>query len=149
MTISTVQSTLLSSDDRARVEETLIELEKNGDLPEAVREPFFTFLRLVADGRSATVLESEAFLTSTEAAEVLSVSRPFLNKLLDEGRIPFHLTGRDRRIACSDIIAFMKQREALKAQRVEAAQTYESRRAERIAVIAGVAADEAQELGFS
>lgn len=148
MTISTVQSRLLSNEDRARVGEALLVLEKNEDLPEPVREPLLRFLRLVAEGRNATVLEDEEHLTSTQAAEVLCMSRPFLNRLLDEGRIPYHRNGRDRRIACGDVIAFKKERDELKRQRAEAARTYQARRNERIAATAGVGAEEAAELGF-
>ena len=148
MTIASIQSGLLSEEDRARVGETLLELEKSGSLPESVREPFFCFLRLVADGRSATVLDVEADLTSTQAASVLCVSRPFLNRLLDEGRIPYHRNGRDRRIACADVLAFKKERDELKRRRAEAARTHDARRNERVAATAGVSGEEAEELGF-
>lgn len=148
MTLSTVQSQLLSREDRERVEEALRDLEKNGNLPESVREPLLGFLRLVADGRSATILENSADLTSTQAAEVLGVSRPFLNRLLDEGRIPYHRTGTDRRIAVSDVLEYRKLREETKQQRAEAARSYHARRVERLASAAGVSADEAEELGF-
>jgi excisionase family DNA binding protein len=148
LTISTVHSRLLSEDDRARVSEALTKLEGNGELPESVKEPVLRLLRLVAEGRSAMILETEEQLTSNQAAQVLGVSRPFLNKLLDEGRIPFHRTGRDRRIAARDVEAFLREREELKRRRAATSANYEARRSQRIAADAGVSTQEAAELGF-
>ena len=65
LTISTVHSRLLSEDDRARVSEALTKLEGNGELPESVKEPVLRLLRLVAEGRSATILETEKQLPAT------------------------------------------------------------------------------------
>ena len=55
--------------------------------------------------------------TSTQAANALGVSRPFLIKrLLNEGIIPFHKVGRDRRISHSDLQSYLKDREETKRQ---------------------------------
>jgi excisionase family DNA binding protein len=148
VTISSVRSSLLSEEDRARVLSAISKIESDGDLPEAVQEPFLGLLRLIAEGRGATILESGKDLTSTQAAEAIGVSRPFLNKLLDEGRIPFHKTGRDRRIAVNDVESYVRKRNELKKQRAEAALSYDERRSERIATLAGVSSKEAAELGF-
>jgi excisionase family DNA binding protein len=148
LTISTVHSRLLTEDDRARVRDALSDLEANGALPDSVKQPMLSLLRLVADGRSATILETEENLTSNQAAEVLGVSRPFLNKLLEEGRIPYHLTGRDRRIAAQDVEAFLRERDELKRRRLTASSSYETRRSQRLAADSGISAEEAAELGF-
>src|SRR5580658_7283016 len=87
--VSTVQARLLTDEDRERVVETLKALEESGQLPQAVQEPVLRLLRLVADGRGAAVLDTDEDLTSNQAVQLLGVSRPFLNKLLDEARIPF------------------------------------------------------------
>jgi excisionase family DNA binding protein len=79
---------------------------------------------------------------------MLGVSRPFLTRMVDEGRIPHHLTGRDRRIAAADVVAILEQREELKRRQTEDAATYSVRRSERLAATAGVSANEAAELGF-
>jgi len=47
-----------------------------------------------------------AELTTQEAASLLNVSRPFLIKLIEKGKIPFHKIGADRRILFVDLLKF-------------------------------------------
>jgi excisionase family DNA binding protein len=149
MSVSTLHSQLLSASDRARVVEALNRLEASGTLPELVKEPVLRLLRLASEGREAAVVGIEDDLTTTQAARLLGMSRPFLIKLLDEGRIPNHRTGRDRRVSGADVVKILQEREELKRQQAEAAASYSTRRAERLAAIAGVSAEEATELGFA
>lgn len=146
--VTTIDSKLLSSADRARVTEALREIEQHEDLPVAVLDSLRRLCGLVAAGQNASIVATDTFLTSSEAAVMLGMSRPFLAKLLDEGCIPFHRNGRDRRIAMSDVVTFIEERDRLKREHAEAAASYHQRRSERLAALAGVSAEEAEELGF-
>ena len=51
-------------------------------------------------------------LTTVEAANFLNVSRPFLVKELEAGRLPHRKVGSHRRIALEDVLAYgQKMRE--------------------------------------
>jgi len=52
-------------------------------------------------------------LSTTEAAEILNVSRPYIVKLLDQGMIPCVTTeGNHRRIRRADLLEFKRRKDA-------------------------------------
>jgi excisionase family DNA binding protein len=70
---------------------------------------FFNILTQMAEGNAITLIPIHAELTTQEAAILLNVSRSFLIKLLEEGKIPFHKTSAHRQIRFSDLLKFKEQ----------------------------------------
>lgn len=84
------------------------------EIPAATVRLLAEILKLTAEGRGVAVIPEDAELTSVQAAEVLNVSRPYLVKLLEEGKIPHRKVGQHRRIRLADVLAY---KEAIDSQR--------------------------------
>lgn len=79
--------------------------------PSELRDLLLTLSSIVKSGTDATLLESEAELTPSQAAAELKMSRAHLYKLLDRGEIVYHKVGRDRRIRVVDLARFEASRQ--------------------------------------
>lgn len=75
-------------------------------------------LTQMAEGNAVTLIPIHAELTTQEAANLLNVSRPFLIKLLEKNKIPFHKVGTHRRIRFIDLLHYKASadRESQKAR---------------------------------
>ena len=100
------------------------------ELPDEARTLLLRILGHMANGDAVTVVPVAAEVTAQQAAEILGVIRPFLIRLVDDGKLACRLVGTHRRIPLVDLLAFKQ-----------------ANRAERRAIAAELTA-EAQELGF-
>lgn len=79
----------------------------------------------VAYFRERVLTERDRELSLDEAAELLSVSRSYCLKLLEEGAIPSRVTGAEHRIPLDDLLAY-KRRDLARRQRILAELTAEA-----------------------
>jgi excisionase family DNA binding protein len=97
-------SALLSREDHA-----LSLRDEAGDqvvLPAEVIEAFSQVIAALRARKPTVFYPQQAMVTTEQAATFLHVSRPYLIKLLDEGKIPYSMTGSHRRIQFQDLAAF-------------------------------------------
>ena len=70
-------------------------------------------------GKSVTILQSNAELTTVEAAKLLAVSRQFVVQLLEKNQIPFHMVGTHRRLYARDVLAFKGRRDSARRKTLD------------------------------
>lgn len=70
-------------------------------------------------GKSVTILQSNAELTTIEAAKLLAVSRQFLVQLLEKSEIPYHMVGTHRRLYARDVLAFKGRRDSARRKTLD------------------------------
>ena len=91
--------------------------EQTVSIPAAAFRLLNVILSEMAKGNSLTLIPVHAELTTQQAAEILNVSRPFLVRILEEGKIPCRKVGTHRRIRFEDLIQYKRQ---LAADRLKA-----------------------------
>jgi excisionase family DNA binding protein len=79
-------------------------------LPPKVLRLFADLLGSLAQGKAVAIMPKELDVTTQEAAMFLNVSRPYLIKLLDDGKIAYHKVGTHRRIRFEDIVRYKDER---------------------------------------
>ena len=71
-------------------------------------------LEAMANRTPVSLVPYDADLTTQQAADFLNVSRPYLIKQIDSGKLPARLVGTHRRIKFADLVAY--ERSAREAQ---------------------------------
>ena len=80
-------------------------------LPASVFYLLERVVEVLARGDSITVVSVGREVTTQQAAGLLNVSRQYLVRLLDEGRIAFRKTGKHRRLRIEDVLEFKEKRD--------------------------------------
>jgi excisionase family DNA binding protein len=82
-------------------------------VPASVLQLLSRIVHELASGNAVTVLPIHAELTTQQAANLLSVSRPSLIRLLEAGQIPYSYAGTHRRVRVTDLMAYQTRRAQL------------------------------------
>lgn len=101
---------------RAAKASVSVRLEDGTDLqlPKAVTPLLVKILTEMAQGNAVTLIPLHAELTTQEAANLLNISRPHLNKLLEAGELAHHKVGTHRRVRFQDLETYRKKRERIR-----------------------------------
>jgi excisionase family DNA binding protein len=75
-------------------------------IPPAALRLMVDVLTQLGQGRGVTILPEKAELTTQEAADYLNVSRPYVVKLIETGKLLARVVGTRRRIAFEDLVRF-------------------------------------------
>lgn len=107
------QRCLVEAMDHSRIATiTLKSKDRKGpgvDLPPRALRVIAQVLGALSEHRSVMVMPQGDELSTVEAANFLNVSRPFLIKELEAGKLPFRLVGTHRRIAFEDLAAYAEK----------------------------------------
>jgi excisionase family DNA binding protein len=77
-------------------------------LPEGIVSLMLEVLTQVAQGHNVSIVPKNMELSTAEAAEILNVSRPFVKRLIEEGKLPGHKVGTHYRIRLEDAVNYKK-----------------------------------------
>ncbi len=78
-------------------------------LPAEVYEALRDVVTAMASGQAITIARHDSILTTQEAADLLSISRPTLVRLPEAGEIPFSQPGRHRRVSLADLVTYQQR----------------------------------------
>ncbi len=95
-----------------QVENPEIEIEETEEkikLPLSALKLLAKVLKAMSEGKPISIVPIATEMTTQKAAEILGCSRPHLVKLLEEGKIPFTLIGKHRRVKFEDVMKYKKQ----------------------------------------
>jgi excisionase family DNA binding protein len=82
------------------------------ELPSSLYSFLLKLIGDLNDGKSVSIIQNQAQLTTIEAAKMLGVSRQFLVDLLKRDEIPFHMVGTHRRLYLKDLLAYKNRRDS-------------------------------------
>lgn len=72
-------------------------------LPVSALDSIETILKNLSEGKHSEILSEKDYLTTQQAADFLDVSRPFVVRLLEDGKLPYKKVGRHRRVLFSEL----------------------------------------------
>lgn len=115
----TAQRCLMESLDRSRAATITVESDDNNapaiKLPPQALRLIAAVLGALSERRDVVLLPAKREFTTVEAANYLNVSRPFVIKEIDAGRLNHRMVGTHRRIEFEDLQAYARDMRANQA----------------------------------
>ncbi|WP_142811078.1 helix-turn-helix domain-containing protein [Tepidiphilus olei] len=118
------QRCIMASLDHARAATITLRTDEEGsspvvELPPATLRLIGQLLGALSEGHTVVLMPGTQELTTVQAAHLLNVSRPFLIKEMEAGRLPYRKVGSHRRVALDDLLAYAKEMRARQRQALE------------------------------
>ncbi len=89
------------------------------DLPAPAAQLLLRLLDEMAQGNAVTLIPMHAELTTQQAADFLGVSRPFVIKEIEQGRLPARKVGTHRRVLFRDLLDYRARKRAAQQQALD------------------------------
>ncbi len=108
--LSLVLAQLKTDDTEIEIEETKERIK----IPLRALKLLGDILKSMSEGKPISIVPIATEVTTQKAAEILGCSRPFLVKLLEDGKINYTKVGKHRRILYEDVLKYkseMKQQQ--------------------------------------
>ena len=105
-------TSLISAIDRLKTDRAEIEIEETGAkivLPVKALNLLSEILKAMSEGKPVSIVPIATEVTTQMAAELLGCSRPYLVKLLEEGKIEYTKVGKHRRIKYEDVVHYQQK----------------------------------------
>lgn len=81
------------------------------ELPESLYRALRDAVHILRQGAAVVISPLQRRLSTTEAGDLLGVSRQYLTRLIDRGEIPCDRTGRHRRLMLRDVLDYKRRRD--------------------------------------
>ncbi|HEV2961025.1 MAG TPA: excisionase family DNA-binding protein, partial [Candidatus Angelobacter sp.] len=89
------------------------------ELPPSIYNALVKVVENLQEGKAIALLPLMEEVSTQTAADMLGVSRQFLVKELEAGKISFHRVGAHRRIYLKDVLDYKKERETRRAHAID------------------------------
>lgn len=84
----------------------------DAELPPTASAAVRQLLTDLAAGTAVHLLTDDTEMTTQDAADILGISRTYLVRLVDDGKIPALMVGTHRRLRAADVLEYKARRDA-------------------------------------